>query len=204
MQPIENVILDLGGVLLNLSFAKTEAAFKALGLENFNTHFSQFKANPLFEDLETGRVSPTEFLAHFRNETGIKATDEAIVDAWNAMLLDFPEERIDWLRGLPAKYNVFLYSNTNAIHHDSFQENFAGNFPGRSFDDHFKTAYYSHTLGKRKPYAESYLTLIADAGIDASRTIFIDDTFINIEGAQAAGLQAIHLEPGKTVLDLGI
>lgn len=204
MQPIENIILDLGGVLLNLSYPKTEAAFSALGLENFHHHFSQFKANPLFEDLETGKVSPAEFLAHFRRETGLKASDDDIFAAWNAMLLDFPAERVQWLRSLPGKYRVFLYSNTNAIHYDSFQANFAANYPGISFDAHFETAYYSHILGRRKPYVESYLALLQDAGIEASRTLFIDDTLVNIEGALAAGLQALHLEPGKTVLDIGV
>jgi len=34
--------------------------------------------------------------------------------------------------------------------------------------------------------------------------LFIDDAMINVEGAIKAGLQAVHLSPGKTILDLGL
>lgn len=200
----KNLILDLGGVLLNLSFPKTEDAFKALGLADFNNHFSQFKASPLFEELETGKVSKAQFLDHFKRETGLLKSDEEIVAAWNAMLLDFPPERIEWLDKLSGRYRLFLYSNTNAFHHDAFQHSFLEAFPQKPFDDYFEKAYYSHTLGLRKPYAASYTALLNDAGLQANETIFIDDTYPNIEGALEAGLQAIHLKPGMTVLDLDL
>ncbi|MBZ5857818.1 HAD-IA family hydrolase [Flavihumibacter profundi] len=204
MEPIKNVLLDLGGVLLNLDFAETEAGFARLGLTDFNRHFSQFKSSPLFEELETGAVTQSQFLAHFRQETGVTVPDQAIIKAWNAMLLDFPAERISWLDKLSDRYRVFLYSNTNAFHHDAFQESFSSAHPGKPFDDYFEKAYYSHILGKRKPYVESYHHLLQDAGIQAHETVFIDDTMPNIEGAINAGLKAIHLAPGTTVLDLDL
>jgi putative hydrolase of the HAD superfamily len=202
MQKIKNIILDLGGVLLNLNFKKTEEAFRALGIEDFNTHFSQFQASPLFEDLEVGRVSPFEFFEHFRRETGLALTDEAIIESWNAMLLDFPPERLQWLEELGKKYRVFLYSNTNSIHYDSFHEAFERSFPGKNLNNYFEKAYYSHILGKRKPFADSFRIILEDAGLLAEETVFIDDTIGNIEGAREAGINAIHLVPGKTVLDI--
>ena len=202
MQKIKNIILDLSGVLLNLNFRKTEEAFRSLGIEDFNRHFSQFQASPLFEDLETGRVSPDEFFNHFRRETGLPLTDEAIIESWNAMLLDFPAERLQWLEDLGKKYRVFLYSNTNSIHYDSFHLAFERSFPGKNLNDYFEKAYYSHILGKRKPFADSFRIILEDAGIQARETIFIDDTIGNIEGAREAGINTIHLVPGKTVLDI--
>lgn len=202
MQGIKNILLDLGGVLLNLSYPKTEAAFAELGLTNFHEHFSQFKASPLFEDLETGRISQQQFLDHFRTQTGLTASREEVFAAWNAMLLDFPAERIDWLSGLADRYGVYLYSNTNAIHYDAFQETFSLHYPGKPFDDYFNKAYYSHILGHRKPYVASYQALAADAGIHPGETLFIDDTLINIEGAQKAGFHGFHLANGLTVLDI--
>jgi FMN phosphatase YigB (HAD superfamily) len=198
--PIKNILLDLGGVLLNLSFAKTEAAFKNIGLPDFNDHFSQFKASPLFEELETGRVGKEEFLRQFKKETGLDRSDEEITAAWNAMLLDFPAERIEWLEKLGKRYRVFLYSNTNAFHHDAFQESFIQVYPGRPFDSYFEKAYYSHLFGKRKPYPESYTDLLIDAGLLAEETVFIDDTLPNIEGARVAGLQVHHLTGNLTEL----
>lgn len=204
MQPIKNVLLDLGGVLLNLSFTKTEEAFAALGLADFNKHFTQFRYTPLFEELEVGAVSKAAFLDQFRKQTGSTANDPSIISAWNGMLLDFPEERINWLDKLSDRYRVFLFSNTNAFHYDAFQESFSREYPGKMFDDYFEKAYYSHLLGKRKPHPESYTHLLEDAGIHAHETLFIDDTLPNIEGANQAGLHTIHLTGGKTVNDLDI
>ncbi|ULQ52214.1 HAD family hydrolase [Flavihumibacter fluvii] len=204
MQPIKNILLDLGGVLLNLSFAKTEQAFAQLGLKDFSQHFTLSSYTPLFEEFEIGAVSKTDFLTHFKKQTGSTAEDHAIIAAWNNMLLDFPRERINWLDKLSDRYRVFLYSNTNAFHYDAFQDSFSKEYPGKGFDDYFEKAYYSHLLGKRKPHPESFTYLMADAGLDAGETLFVDDTFPNIEGAQQAGLQTVHLSNGKTVLELDL
>lgn len=202
MEKIETIILDLGGVLLNISFEATEKAFESIGLTNFHQYFSQYKASPLFEQLETGVVSEQEFFTYFRKETGLDVDDEEITTAWNAMLLDFPPERIEWLRSLENRYRVFLFSNTNSIHHEAFQLKFSAEFPGKPFDLHFEKAYYSHLLGKRKPYMEAFEALIRDANINPATAIFIDDTKTNIEGAQKVGMKGIFLTNGETVLDL--
>lgn len=202
MEKIETIILDLGGVLLNISFEATEKAFESIGVTNFHQYFSQYKASPLFEQLETGVVSEQEFFTYFRKETGLDVDDEAITTAWNAMLLDFPPERIEWLRSLENRYRVFLFSNTNSIHHEAFQLKFSAEYPGKPFDLHFEKAYYSHLLGKRKPYVEAFEALIRDADINPATTIFIDDTKTNIEGANQVGMKGIFLTNGETVLEL--
>ena len=61
MAQTKNIIFDLGGVLLNLDFQKTIDAFERLGLKDFENMFSQFKADELFEKLETGRLTETHF-----------------------------------------------------------------------------------------------------------------------------------------------
>ena len=202
MEKIETIILDLGGVLLNISFEATEKAFESIGVTNFHQYFSQYKASPLFEQLETGVVTEQEFFTYFRKETGLDVDDEAITTAWNAMLLDFPPERIEWLRSLENRYRVFLFSNTNSIHHEAFQLKFSAEYPGKPFDLHFEKAYYSHLLGKRKPYVEAFEALIRDADINPATTIFIDDTKTNIEGANQVGMKGIFLTNGETVLEL--
>jgi glucose-1-phosphatase len=51
---------------------------------------------------------------------------------------------------------------------------------------------------------EAYQYVVKDCNIDAAETLFIDDALVNVEGARLAGLQAIHLTGGKTILDLGL
>ncbi len=38
-----------------------------------------------------------------------KSDEEAVIDAWNALLLRFPPERIELLKELKKQYRLFLY-----------------------------------------------------------------------------------------------
>lgn len=203
-QPVQNIIFDLGGVFLNIDYGATRQAFIDLGVQDFDALFTQSHANHLFEDLETGKVSPGEFYQRFREQTGLAVSDSQIRDAWNAMLLDFPPERLEWLDKVKDRYRIYLFSNTNQIHHEAFSADYSARNKGRNFDDYFIRAYYSHTLGLRKPYPASFLELCSREALDPACTLFIDDTSKNIQGAEEAGLQTIYLQHPATVLDLGL
>jgi FMN phosphatase YigB (HAD superfamily) len=202
MQEIKNIIFDLGGIFINIDFAKTEKAFVSHGIDNFHIYFTQHHVSDLFELLETGNVSPQEFCEGFRKETNTDLSDEKIIHSWNALLLDFPPERIEWLEKISKKYNIFLFSNTNQIHYDSFIESFTRQTGFKDFNSYFIKAYYSHEIGLRKPDAKAFQYILDEQNLLASETLFIDDTLKNIEGAQKVGLQTIHLVSPKTVLDL--
>jgi glucose-1-phosphatase len=204
MEKIKNIIFDLGGVFIDIDFKATENAFVSLGVTNFSDFYTQHTASTLFEELETGKVSPTEFYERFRQELGVTISDEEIQAAWNAMLGRFPVERLNWLEEIGFRYNIYLYSNTNAIHYDAFQQIYRECTGKQNFDDYFIKAHYSHDLGWRKPYPESFNKLVAIENLKPEETLFIDDSYKNIEGAREAGLSAILLLPPKSVLDLGL
>ena len=64
---IRNIVFDLGGVILNIDYHKTIAAFTALGIEDFDAMYSQAAQSNLFDDLETGRSTPQQFRGKNRN-----------------------------------------------------------------------------------------------------------------------------------------
>lgn len=198
---IRNIIFDLGGVLLNIDFKKTAAAFTGLGVKDFDNYFTQFHANPLFKSLEVGGLPDHRFYDELRATASITAGNNAIDRAWNAMLLDFPSERVTRLQELGQQYRLFLFSNTNAIHHAAFHGAFQDRF-GFPLDTLFEKAYYSHLIGHRKPDAEAFHYVIRDSAVEPAETIFIDDTLPNIEAAKAIGLQAALVAPGKTVIEV--
>ena len=206
--PVKNIIFDLGGVLINLNYQLTRKAFEDLGVEDFDAFYTQHAANPLFENLEVGAIEPEAFYEALRGATGLSLTNSQIETAWNAMLLDFPEERLHWLSQIKNKYNIYLFSNTNAIHYNAFiniYRQLAAQIDlDLRFEHLFKTAYYSHMLGQRKPEVAAFEAVIQDANLDPTQTLFIDDTLLNIEGAKKAGLQTVFLSGGLTVLDLGL
>ncbi len=202
MQPIKNILFDLGGIFMNLDFGLTEKAFRNLGVTHFSEMFTQHHSNPLFLQLETGKVSEQEFYENFRKQSGTNLTNEQIRTAWNALLLDFPPERLEWLGIMGKKYAVYLFSNTNIIHYQAFMEIYRKATGKQDFNRYFRKAYYSHELGLRKPNPASFTKILTEQGLAAVETLFIDDTFENIEAAKTLGMQTIHLVAPRTVLDL--
>lgn len=204
MQNIKNIIFDLGGIFIEIDFLKTEKAFSALGVTNWTSFFTQSTASHLFEKLETGYYSPEAFYEAFRKEANIAASDHEIRDAWNSMLGSFPVERLSWLEDIRTRYNIYLYSNTNIIHYEAFQKIYQDCTGKENFDNYFIKAHYSHELGYRKPYPNSFKHLLQLENLKAEETLFIDDTAKNIEGAKLAGLHTKLLVFPETVCHLNL
>ncbi|MBN9383146.1 MAG: HAD family phosphatase [Chitinophagaceae bacterium] len=203
MQGIKNIIFDLGGVIINLDNQLTENAFLALGARPLKEYFGHGHAASFFKDYEVGGISDQQFVDNIKSLTGITASDEDIIRAWNALLLDFPPERIRLLKDLRKSYRIFLFSNTNALHLAHLQQIYRDTFPGDEYglDDHFERAYYSHTLKMRKPDIASFQYILKENQLRGEETLFVDDALINVEGAEKAGLKGFFLRPGTTITD---
>jgi putative hydrolase of the HAD superfamily len=201
MQGIKNIIFDLGGVILNLDNKRTEDAFTSLGVKDFRSYFGHGHASDFFREYEVGGISDRQFIDSIRQLTGISVSDEAIVEGWNALLLDFPPERIQLLKQLKKSYRLFLFSNTNALHLAALQKTYIDAFGGGSLEDHFEKTYYSHLLGMRKPDRESFEYILRENQLIAGETMFVDDAIVNVEGAEQVGLRGLFLRPGVSLLD---
>jgi putative hydrolase of the HAD superfamily len=201
MQGIKNIIFDLGGVIINLDNQRTEAAFTALGVKNFREYFGHGHAASFFRDYEIGRIDDRQFIDSIKKLTGLAVPDEEIIRGWNALLLDFPPERIQLLKELRKKYRIFLFSNTNALHLDALRLIYAGAFGPETLDQHFEKTYYSHIMGMRKPEKEPFDYILRENQLKPLQTLFVDDAQINVEGAEAAGLKGLYLRPGISLLD---
>ncbi len=204
MQSVKNIIFDLGGIFLALNYQLTKDLFIEFGVTEFDEFFTQHHANDLFEDLEMGKITPDQFYDSFRTETKTDLTNEEIKTAWNAMLVSFPTERIEWLRTIKDRYKIFLFSNTNQIHYDQIMELYKRDLVEDDFNELFIKPYYSHEMRLRKPYPESFLHIINEQKLEISETLFIDDTIKNIEAAKELGLQTIHLVAPRTLLELDL
>ncbi|MDE7149834.1 MAG: HAD-IA family hydrolase [Bacteroidales bacterium] len=127
-------------------------------------------------------------------------TDDALIQAWNAMLLPFPEAHLPLLDAYGQRYRLFLLSNTNALHIRYVEQDFQSRFPGRKpFLQHFEQAYLSHELHLRKPQPEIYTHVLRDAALRPEETLFIDDRAENIAAAATLGIRT-HLHPANTPL----
>lgn len=190
---IKNIIFDLGGVILDIDYQKTITAFEGLGFYDFNTHYTQAKQAGIFDDFEEGRISAQAFITHLKPMLPKDVCDSQIQSAWNALLLDWSHEKIEFIKSLKNKYKLFLFSNTNAIHKACFEQTLRDQIGLHSLDELFHKSYYSHEFGMRKPHPESFQRILDENGLLAQETLFIDDSIQHVEGANNAGLQTIHL-----------
>jgi putative hydrolase of the HAD superfamily len=199
IQGIKHIILDLGGVILNIDYKLTEQAFIDLGVQNFSQLYSQAQQTNLFDDFEIGKIGTDQFIKAIQNIAGIPLKDEDIVNAWNAMLLDFPLRRLQLLQQLQLHYDMVLLSNTNEIHEEAFNRILMEQNGIPNIGVFFDKVYLSHRIGMRKPDTAVYQRILDDTGFDASHTLFIDDSPQHVEGARKAGIQGIYLEKGMSL-----
>ena len=198
----EAVIFDLGGVLLNLDYQLTIDAFRQLGLENVNLLFSQKTQFGFFDDFETGSINASEFRKEVRAIAPKTLSDNQIDKAWNAMLLDFPQNRLDLLKNISTKKRIFLLSNTNEIHMGWFKKYVNQLFGEDEFFDLFEVAYLSNEMGMRKPNVEIFEYVMNENKLDPKRTLFIDDSAQHLDGAKLAGLQTHWLQKEEEISNL--
>ena len=190
----DTILLDLGGVLIDVDYHATARAFRALGHPEFDRLYSKAQQDHLFDGFETGALSPQEFRDRIRQVLDPSLSDAMIDANWNAMLGSIPPERIELVSRLKERYQVLLLSNTNAIHVPAFEAIIARENGITDFKALFHGAYYSCEIGQRKPEAASYRLVLERHNADPRRTLFIDDSIQHVHGARAAGLNAEHLE----------
>jgi FMN phosphatase YigB (HAD superfamily) len=198
MATTKNLIFDLGNVLYDIDFTKMYAAFNELGIPNFENHFTLNKSDQIFFDLELGLISEQQFCDGFNALYHLSLTKQQIIEAWNSLLIGYRPQSIEWVKANNSNYNTFLYSNTNQIHYDHFIPQFEQEMGG-NFENLFKTPYFSHKMGQRKPDPASFKHILEKEGLVAEETIFIDDNEPNIIAAASVGLQVLYLQPGMRV-----
>jgi FMN phosphatase YigB (HAD superfamily) len=196
---IKNIIFDLGGVLLDIDYQRSIDAFKNVGIHNFENMFSQFKADALFEKLETGELSEPDFYSAIKQRTPLTITNSQIDNAWNALILHFRTESLAELEKLAGRYNLYLLSNTNNIHLKYFKALFTQETGKPLLDAYFTRAWYSSEVGLRKPGSQIFEFALQEENLVAAETLFIDDTLANIETAQKLGFKTHHLLPTEKI-----
>ncbi len=189
MSTIKNIIFDFGGVLVDLEPEHTYDAFRVL------YHISRGEALPdelldIFSQYEKGHFGEGSFMHRLQRLSTDIIRERELLDAWNAMLIDFPLTRLQWLEDLRKRYKLYLLSNINHTHLEWIRSFLARKYDIEDFESHyFDGVFYSHQLGLSKPNVEIYKSLLKDIVFEES--LFIDDTMTNVEAARSIGLPSI-------------
>lgn len=193
----DTILLDLGGVLIDVDYHAAARAFSQLGFRDFDALFGKARQDRLFDGFETGALSPAEFRDKIRDLFGHPISDEQIDACWNSMLGRIPPERVELVKRLKERYQLLLLSNTNAIHVPAFEAIVAKENGIDHFKSLFDAAYYSCEMGMRKPDEGIFRHVLAEQDAEPERTLFIDDSIQHVIGARKAGLHAEHLDLDK-------
>lgn len=194
----KNLIFDLGGVLLDIHPARTFEAFAALGVPEDMLAETHSLANEVMLAFETGKISADELFSYILSllpqgvcRDGLRAS---VFDAWCALIGSLPLYKWQRLSSLRERgHRVFLLSNTNAVHWEAIARNIYA-LEGRAAESYFDAVYLSYKMHLCKPDEEIFRRLLADAGLSASETLFIDDSPANCAAAERVGVEALLVE----------
>lgn len=194
---IKNIIFDFGDVFINLDKEATYKELAKLGV----TEITDEMMHQYFQ-YEMGLISTDAFVNYFHDKFNISTKD--LIRSWNAILLDFPIHRLEFLKELVAskKYRLFLLSNTNELH-ISWIQNDWGMDLYNEFKNCFERFYLSHEIKMRKPNSDIFEFVLNENNLIASETIFIDDTKENTAAAKELGISVWNNNPKQEdVVDL--
>lgn len=199
---IENIILDLGNVVIDISeSAVTEAYAKLVGsAEDMKKMSAKWVEEDLVFRYERGEISTDEFLDRTVAIGEGKCTREQSILAWNACLVHQPSARIDLIKSLRPQFKTFILSNTNELHEWDFNKRLKAASGHETFDSLVDKVFLSHRVGMRKPESRIYEHLLSDQNLNPERTLFIDDKQENLEAAAKFGIQTIQAIPGTREL----
>lgn len=194
---LKAIIFDLGGVILDLDIATYRTAMSAaIGKPDIGNPFHT-EAPQFFYDLERGQINPDEFVAaakaHAAGSHDHEIDEAEFLTAFNSIVGGVPRHRLDFVDDLRDRFQLYLLSNTNALHAAYFEPMFEAQRPGRPIASYFDEVFYSHELGERKPDRSCYDKVLAKTGLVPAETLFIDDLAANIKAANALGIRGHHL-----------
>lgn len=187
---IKNIIFDFGDIFINLDKAATSRELNRLGMTQPDPELMN-----LFLAYEKGSFSTPSFIERVKPFFP-EAAEEHLKGAWNAILLDFPEYRLEFLETLVRdnSYRLFLLSNTNELHMAHVEEAMGKSRFAR-FTSCFESVCLSHELQMRKPEPEIFQYMMDQFRLDPKETFFVDDTLENVQSAARLGIRVWHLIP---------
>ncbi len=187
---IKTLLFDFGDVFLNLDKQATFRELQKLGVKEFTSEM--FHWNQAYEK---GTISTETFIKNYQQVFPL-VSKKSLIHAWNAILLDFPQVRLDFLQKLSLKnsFQLLLLSNTNEIHIDWVKKNIA---QFDDFKDCFDAFYLSHEIKLRKPEPEIYQYVLDQHHLKPEEVLFIDDTKENTDAAKKIGFRVWNIQPKK-------
>ncbi len=197
MESIENVVFDLGGVLVDLDIERCQASFRRLGMDAVAELINPYYPAEMLGRLEHGLISFHEMCDEMRQLAGTPTvTDEEIGRAYGDFLTGVPVAKMRQIEQLRRRgIHTYVLSNNNPSSMRFIREMFTAD--GKRMEDYFDRIYLSYEMRELKPSEAIFRKMIADSGMIPERTLYIDDGQKNVDAAQALGFAVYKPAPGE-------
>ncbi|MDB9529168.1 HAD family phosphatase [Oscillatoria sp. CS-180] len=189
---ITHIVLDMGGVLVQLEWAERISSLLGRSVPIDELHHLWINAQSTV-DFESGRTDFDEFAIAFIEEFGLSVAPEKVQQEF----LEFVQAPMahcnEVLALLKQNYHLSLLSNTNPAHYERLRDRY-------DFFRYFDSLFLSYKLGKMKPDAAIFQYVLAELETASETVAFFDDGARNVETACQLGIQGYQVTSPNDVM----
>lgn len=190
---VDAMLFDFGGVIIEIDFDRVFARWAQLAHADAARVKARFSHGDAYQRFEIGAIGAAEYFDSLRHDLDIDLDDAAFADGWQRVLGPEIPATVAALRRLEPRVPLYLFSNTNALHYETWSARHAAALAP------FRRQFLSFRMGMRKPDRDAFEAVARAIAVAPERILFFDDTVANIEGARAAGLRAVHAPTAEDV-----
>ncbi len=186
MSPIDVLLFDLGGVLVEFSGVR-DLAVLLQGRLSESEILEQMSHYLPAEQFGLGKLSREDFADRFVKDWNLELPPEEFqreYQSWSKRLYPGAAELLTLLR---PRFRLAALSNSNELHWER-------NTNDLGVTSLFEVAISSHQVGLYKPDPKMYLTALDRLGASPDRVMFFDDVPANVKAASALGIRAFQVE----------
>jgi HAD superfamily hydrolase (TIGR01509 family) len=186
---------DLGMVLVTFSVDRMLDQMAEVSGVSAEAVRDALFGNGLLKQFESGQVSSREFYESYCQKTGVRPDFNALERAGSEIFsLNLPMlPLVAQLR--EAGYRMGILSNTCELHWQYCRDHY------RVVAEGFEVYALSYCIGAVKPEVKIFHAAAALAGCRPEEIFFVDDLPGHVEGAKAAGFDAIQFTSAADVAD---
>lgn len=190
---VEALLFDMGGVVIDIDFDRAFRNWERQSRLSFNEIRTRFSMDAAYERHERGEINASEYFDHLRDELALEGSDEDIALGWNAIYVDEITDTLNAILSVRDKLPCFAFTNSNPTHQCAWMTAYPAVVAA------FDRVFVSSELRLRKPERAAFDAIAEATGVRSPAILFFDDTEENVEGARAAGLQAVHVQAPSDV-----